>query len=65
MQFTLGILRGVILGAVVATAWSVSATDLLDQYLTEQRLRQERDRYLDLREAEFETRLKAEDPCRR
>jgi hypothetical protein len=65
MQFTLGILCGVILGAVVATAWSVSATDLLDQYLTEQRLRQERDRYLDLREAEFERRLKAEDHSRR
>ncbi|HEV8327701.1 MAG TPA: hypothetical protein VGQ08_09475 [Nitrospiraceae bacterium] len=65
MKFTLGILCGVILGAVVATAWSVSAESPVDQYLRDQRFRQDQDRYLELREAEFETRLKAEDPWRR
>lgn len=69
MQFLLGSLCGLFLGLIVATAWSVSAQSSLDQYLQRQHERQERDLYLDLREAEMASRLRshepAYDPCRK
>ena len=71
MKFLLGMLCGLVVGLALATAWSVSAQEALDYYLQQQQARTDLNRLLDLREAEFESRTRANaytpsyDPCRK